>query len=755
MTLSRLAALVALLLAGVVVVWFGLASHETTAPETGAEAEPARAVADATTSEELPAAREAVAPEAAASGLNTAEDEAPSTAAPAGPKVAGIVLDAHGDPLPGAIVRVLQVVDGAPRWADAQYAEAHPVDPKTATFELRPDTPGQACAIVASHGSGIAFKAPVIAPAYVELRMPPAFEVRARIVDEGAQPLEGARLVLADTERPWAAQAPASGAADADGQVVVQVPAGRYGIAVRHEVGRLVRALPFRIDADTDLGELVVGRGATIEVRVISDFTQQPLDDASVRLVQAHDRENESWRARLAEGGGPLAVRAEPTGVAGTFRFTGLRPGEHTVFADADGHAPQEQGSTVVAGDTVRMTIALASAGELIVTVVDEDGVPVTGFPLRLFARSLRRNGVENRTDGQGFARFFRLQAGDHELCWSDGERNLLLATLRLRAERNERKIVSRPLEGVVIRAHRNGEPVAGLNLRLFQIDATALAEAGPSEGRRATPGLKTDAAGRAALPPMQVGDYRVSAWTDEGRVWQTPVSLYRAGQLVDLDCGGVTVSGRVVPDGAHAEVRVKFSTGASQFGSAQPGLWRADLLQAEGGREHGEFGFHMDGTMISSERVTADENGAFVLEGCPPGSYALIAIAEDGRCSAIEQLRVDEAGRDGVRLELFAPATLRFQVSRLAEALPGEPREKATVRVYASEGGLPLARKPFNDGVCELSHFAAGRYRVVIEASWMRGIGERGGKKTLDEFEVDLTTGETMEIAWDGSAHR
>jgi protocatechuate 3,4-dioxygenase beta subunit len=251
--------------------------------------------------------------------------------------------------------------------------------------------------------------AAVSPPGSVAIALQKAAAVSGRVTDESGAPVAGARVRFARDSnvralirggpsaflgRPGVTTGPDGafrmrGLAAERNQTLEAAKAG-YVTAKLHgvtlKVGETVKDIA-----------LVVKRGLEARGRVV-DSAGQPIAGAEVRLSRA-ERGGAGFMFQIA---GMNREKADATsGVDGSFRLAGLKPGEYALAVSRDDYAPRRVPSATVAeqGPNDWPPIVLAAGVPIAGVVRSSKGDPVVGAEVFAFAEGPSRN---SRTDPEG-----------------------------------------------------------------------------------------------------------------------------------------------------------------------------------------------------------------------------------------------------------------------------------------------------------------------------------------------------------------
>jgi Carboxypeptidase regulatory-like domain len=378
---------------------------------------------------------------------------------------------------------------------------------------------------------------------------------------------------------------------------------------------------------------------ASLEVTV-SD-ARGPIGNAAVRLAP--------------EDGEVLVVRTGPDGSA---RADRLEPGEWQISASAAGHEPAAaKPQALAAGAAAKVAIMLQSGGRPLTGVVtDVSGGPIAGARIDAAKLTLERPDRAIATAVTG-------ADGRYELAVPEGQ--LLVA-----ARSPDYAAQSRPVE----------VGAAGATADFALVPGSAIEGVVLDEGTRqpvpgAVVGARRERAGRSMIALAEAGRY--SAVSGEGGRFR--ISGLRPG-VYELSAGAEgrrTRSDTVVGIGVAeqvAGVELLVGTGPVIRGvvldeQSAPVPGAKVFVAARGDRDN---------------EATADEKGAFVLEGLGAGSFRLFARGDAILPAAATPVELKDRDVDGVIVRVQQGLTIKGHV---------EPRQVAEVRFEPDDEfrGVPL----------------------------------------------------------------
>ncbi|WP_426752798.1 carboxypeptidase regulatory-like domain-containing protein [Myxococcus sp. Y35] len=205
-------------------------------------------------------------------------------------------------------------------------------------------------------GLGVALRERAAPGEPVDLYLPPLRSIGGQVVDEAGRPLRGARVHAMSRRIPL----PFETTSGADG-VFNLSGLGEGPFYVLATAEGYLPAVEAQVEAGPQPVRLKLTPARTLEVHVTRNGAPAA---ALVRLRADH------LTRELRTDGAPL-------------RFTGLYPDELVVTAEAKGLASVPR-TVMLEAPVTQVTLALEEAGSLLVTVVDEEGQPVPEPDLQL-----------------------------------------------------------------------------------------------------------------------------------------------------------------------------------------------------------------------------------------------------------------------------------------------------------------------------------------------------------------------------------
>jgi hypothetical protein len=385
---------------------------------------------------------------------------------------------------------------------------------------------------------------------------------------------------------------------------------------------------------------------------------------------------------RLSHEGDVTTVQ---TGADGIARANDLEAGEWQISATADGHEPAGITQELRAGETAKLDLKLAAGGRTLSGVVtDASGGPIGGARIDAakLDRSVRASNAVATTitgaDGK-----YKLTVAEGQLLVAASEPSYSTQSRYIDvgatgATADFQLVPGGVIEGIV-RDERSREPVASI---LVEAERDTPAMFGESSRRRVT----TNADGRFRLAGLRPGAYSLTAKGAKlAAKGPTLVGLGVAEQVTDVEIlvGTAPAIRGVVVDEAGAPA--------------------ADVEIATFGPEDIEG--------------KSNAKGEFVIEGVPPGRYALFGRNDQFLPAGRTPVEVADKDVDGVKITVARGIRVKGHVER---------RQVCEVELDAGmrrPGAMPMFFSPVTtaeDGEFEIGPVRAGG--VDLEARCASG---------------------------------
>lgn len=645
----------------------------------------------------------------------------------AGPRLAGVVLDAQGAPIADA--RVVATAEGAPELRDPSLLESRadaggrfsvPLPGETHAWLLYVEAPGYA----SRREQGVRPDAEVT----VVLRRPGAFA--GRVMDLGRRPVAGARVrwfsslggvrseaeVRSGSDGGYRIEVPTVDSLDLSpaensGSAALFVDASGFaheavGCKTLPEEGKIIEQ------------NIVLARGATLKGRVLDAFTGAPVRDAVVELrsLPIH-RPGPVLATGAADEAGTFTIENVPClGFHVHQSNTGVAPNMPgaVVVARAKGYAPSSAPVTLVRdGGTATVEVSARPAVAIEGSVIDVAARPIADARIAW-------TGGEGRADANGHFRLGGLPAGGRERLTAEDPETGDLTQVLVEVPREGGRvsdILFRRTEGQVVLVNvvdESGRPLAGATVRPAARGAVAWTGA---DGRV-----------RVVLPPgarnagvVSLSGFAPAPWTGEDRV-----VLVR----------GREVRGRVEwADGVPVDSAV-----VTAFAGSVP----AEVVRDWRARER----FPDLPPLQDYGAAFVDSQGRFVLTHMPPGPYLLaarVAAALNIRAETIREAVPDQPGDVLLVLDVSSTAVPRTILDgRVRDAETGEP-----VPIFSVTLSRPPLFLPFRlvePGRFRFEHLPGGRCSLQVEADGYvphrRSDLDIDGSRDLVHLDIELERG-------------
>lgn len=498
------------------------------------------------------------------------------------------------------------------------------------------------------------------------------------------------------------AQARASAWTGQDGGFVLRLPEpdGDWSVTASHPTlkSETLESVQVR-GAPLEGLTLRLSIGASVTGRVLT-LGGLPVARASLTLRTA----GEVW------AGPPSMTRSEDDG---SFRVTGLDPGEYELRAQGAGFAPTRVPNIVLATNQSQSLDVLLEPERVIRgSVVSASGVPIAG------ARILGRSEVERprpaQSDAAGFFELGGLGSGTLDLqVRSDGYQTWRQEGVSTAV--GELRIVMQPsfsLSGVVLDAETR-EPVARANLSLRSAEGEIADDNGPRGlGRRDGGGRgRTNDEGAFTIDQLSAGTWTLTV----------EANGYLSAELEGLVLPGGAVE-VLLDAGARVRGRVTDRSG-DPIGGVQVRVLSSGETNSADAMETDSSATGAPGRRLRSNRPvgrsTTDDDGRFDITGIPTGIFRVV----------FEHTEFAPLQREGVLVAPGAASPELQEVMDRGSEVTGRARlARDSTGVLVLQGGEP----------------SVVRYHDLQEGFEYRFAGLSPGSYTL-QYRTSMRRGETL----------
>lgn len=643
------------------------------------------------------------------------------------------------------VANVNVMVSGGTR----RRADSHTATDEKGTFELKGLASGRYRVTLFHAEELVERNLEVEAPGEIDVALPPAGTLRARVVDAatGAPVSEFSFLVLPDEGRGRVAR----GQRSEDGTFSVTLPEGSYRVSAGAVGYTGAEPVEVRITEREPVSiELRLGRGVTISGRV-TDEAGTPVANAEVMIL---GRSQESMRSRSSVRVAPGHAR---TGDDGTFTVTGVDPGEASMLVRKPGFVTFRK--SLDAEGTMNVDVQLAR-GLSLPGIVTRNGKGVPGA--RIYAHTAAVGGEyqpEAVSGGDGRFVLTGLVAARYTVNANANEAHAEVRNVDPSKEKEVVLSLDPKPRGIVYGTVLGIPPTLGG--KYVRRVVTVQSPDGAVEGA-------IDDAGNYRIENAPLGEVHVIAHlqaapdTTRSSVRRTVELIGGQPLRVDLELtGNVAVSGRITHEGKGlAGAHIGFSSNDGTLASAvtrEDGAY--ELALPAPGRYHvyaraeqvGDRHFSTVRDVRSGDRIDI-ELREIALEGTvvdaetrQPIPHAVVTLGPSlGATFAAHEMETDAQGRFRMtssfsgphRLTasapgyayavqpvssttthyLFAlPKTAALQV-RVTDARSGTPLDAHLV-VNESESGafVPVRSNRSADGTTVQFALAPGKYRLTV----------------------------------------
>jgi uncharacterized GH25 family protein len=665
-----------------------------------------------------------------------------------------LVVDAQGDPVPGAEVflhqgRRMEAALSMPR----THVEFFGDTGADGELLVRGIPPEGVVHVLARHGARWAETTMRASETPVRLVLPRLWTLQGRVIHQGGKIEDGGQVMLVSAVNP-AMRPERTQDLGPDGAFRLELQEGSYGFAVQHPAGSLRLPQEIALTSDLDLGVLEIQAGPTVSLRCLDAATDLPMEDVSIRSAQAgfgSGAPDKAWkevvRSLIGNAHGFL-----PEDGAWVGRHLG--PGKHQLSVTAPGYVRHEL-SLELDAEPVERVVRLEPEARLTLEVLDGDGAPLVGESIEIAPEGFdpawrmaedpippKSYPTNGQTDESGVVQFWGISAGRWKVgyLWrtAGGES---FAELELKPGDNVHRVRLPKTVKLQLEVLCNGSPVpdAQISFRRAVANPGSLHYDGFENGGFT---VESDAAGRAEFECKEPGAHRIQVFAAGHLPLQREMVLEGDAQLLRLELDGAEVRGRVA--GGSEETDVVLYQYLGDGGGAEAD--RVSRLRSEfrdsrsrnyvAHSSHSRFGY-----------ATVPGDGEFRLSGVSPGTYYLFARSDGWLMSEIQRVEVGQESLAGLVLTLQPAATIVVELTGVPEFRAKRPGVELRVEYYQGEGrftGTPFRME--RNGECRISQCPGGAGEVVIIT-----FDEAGdGWNEVARIPHQAVAGQETRLSWD-----
>jgi len=669
-----------------------------------------------------------------------------------GASAAILVVDARGNPVAGAEIYEDFIYETTATVVHPGWPFFLGITAADGTFLVRGLGDGGK-RIVAKSGDSWSQASVRPGPEIVRIELRPVHVLSGRVRHLGGPIEEGGQLLIADPVRSM--QIPYLRLdLTAGGAFTVPLPAGSYGLAIRHPEGSWMREQEFALTGDLDLGEIEVPAAPELRLICVDAADGRPVPQGFAQPAHPTAAEwsgDEQWRFQLQRWLAAMPL-SQKSGNVLTLRH--LSRGPHRLEVSAPGYRSQKI-EVELGREGAERTVALEAETRLTLAVLDADGLPAAGETFELVPESYDEHWreadepveplvrpVQALTDAAGIADVGFLFPGRWRVKYLWRPDGLVLGELELQAGTNSHSL-KLPRNSALSFAvtHRGlGVPDAKIEIRRKREGKGPQYSDGYENGGFS---VTTDESGRARFECREPGDHRFTV----GARGFFPVVLDLAVTGSDLQIpialDGAVVSGILQGGAPRTEVAI------IHFRSAE-GTEESRLDVVESNARHSLL--HAGGVnpWWSIAVTLVDPGQEFQFRGLPPGRHYLVARADGWASSAPQVLEVGEKDLTGLSLSLTRAASCLVRVTGVPEFRARHPGMELRLEVHVD--GRTITGRPFRmveDGDCRFETLPAGSGELVVSLN----PSDHSFRTELRRIPVALSAGLQAELGLDASS--
>ncbi len=322
-------------------------------------------------------------------------------------------------------------------------------------------------------------------PKPVEVELKRGAVLSGRVVSEGGQPIEGAKVSLAKGPDEGAISDLAMVGASSDGEGLYRLeglPAGPQQIQVLHP-DYIPERRQIHLEASATTRDFTLRSGAELAGQVVDD-RDEPVPGARISLTAEEN---------------PVGIDSRWTDAAGRFQVPGLTPGRYSLVVEGKGYAPVELKGIAIGRETRDLLIRLDGGATLFGQI---HGLRAEDRSrLQVWANGAERLRVPGIVDAEGRYRIPNLSAGTWRIsARAEGPGREVSAPLALASDQREAFL---DLE------FATGYALAGIVTRGGSaIEGALVSVQGPGGGAA---GAVSGPQGRFRVEPLVPGKYQVT----------------------------------------------------------------------------------------------------------------------------------------------------------------------------------------------------------------------------------------------------
>jgi protocatechuate 3,4-dioxygenase beta subunit len=526
-----------------------------------------------------------------------------------------------------------------------------------------------------------------------------------------------------------------------------------------------------RAGQELDLGSIFLEPVPVVRVQVTDRKTHAPIVGANVRVQkQQGDAMNVRRTISIGDDEGVETLdfgegRSATTDEHGWAEVTSYEGETVEISARAKGYAPGKlEGVFLPRGERLEQALALSQGGEVLVQVLDAQGLPLAGARVEhrsesdgpqggVFVLGGHGHGQGEVTDTAGQVLFTNLAAGLHSFRLGEkdsggpmfatrdtvvvhgmdsGDEEEGWSQLQVgEGARAELTLRAAPRAVLTGRVREAGKVLAGATVRLAK-ERPAGAPRAPMMPGMGGGGLeaKSDGEGRYRIDDVKEDRYTLTVEHPTRRMPQEFALTLREGEnTFDVDLALSIVSGQVRDGNGKPLAGVRVWP-ERQAGDGAPAMrFRMVMIDDGGGGgvvDSGQFG----------ERAVTDAEGRYTLRGVT-SDVDLVVQAEGDTVqpgkSEVVRLAPNEV-KEGIDLELEAAGSILVE-AKLSDGAPA--RFQLVQAEYLGESDPPLQPKFgfLQQGSTELNGLKPGRWKVSVRSAQGGPQGENAGQD--QEIEV------------------
>jgi len=505
-------------------------------------------------------------------------------------------------------------------------------------------------------------------------------------------------------------------AADKDGSFQFSLADGKYGAMAKNSLGRTILD-PFEVNADVDLGEIVLTAGVPLTVTTLSSLDQTPIPfpHHGLKMGAYPNYEkvvigSDTWRERIKFEASARRFDWDQLVEDHVAIIRYLPEGQHDLVTIATGFVQKYTAIDLKQGNPQEVTIYLDPTSKLNLTIKDHDGSPIADQNFSVGSIPSENNpdaypvGERSTTNSAGVAIFNRITPGKYRLSHIRGAHPGFnnMTTLLIEPGENSLEFTYPIRTDFQVQIFDQFGPASEVQVIL---------RASESDGYSPQRMAISDAKGIATFEQLWPGSYNLDVSRNGSPSIRQSVQLSGESAEVELQFEGVEIKGEIPAE--NFDLMPNVTVILSGYPLPPSEVERANIQELRKQR------------LASSVHgaSTPDESGEFKFMNVRPGIYRISMYAQGHLSSEQTIVRVYQNSIDGIQpLPLVPESKILLKINGLEEYVKSNPADLFYAKIYHEPNTWPDTRDFHGDCEKEFSGLKQGSYSIQIYSVTLPG---------------------------------